>query len=77
MFIFVSKDNTMEPIQLYTKLSYLPSDLKEKVNAFIDYLISKQNKELSKNAPKFGCAKDQIYISPDFDEPLADFNDYQ
>ena len=66
----------MEHIQLYTKLSYLPSDLKSEVNDFIDFLLSKRKKENKKKIPTFGCAKGQIYLSPDFDEPLEDFKEY-
>ena len=64
----------MEQIQLITKLNHLPDDLKSEVNDFIDFLLSKR--EMKLKIPKFGCAKGQIYISPDFDEPLDDFKDY-
>lgn len=66
----------MEQIQLYTKLSNLPTDLKSEVNDFIDFLLSKRKKEIQQKKPKYGCAKGEIYISPDFDEPLDDFKDY-
>lgn len=66
----------MEQIQFYSKLSYLPADLKSEVNDFIDFLLSKRKKENRKKIPKFGCAKGQIYLSPDFDEQLEDFKDY-
>ena len=66
----------MDQIQLHTKLKQLPSDLKSEVNDFIDFLLSKREKEIEKKTPKFGCAKGQIYISPDFDEPLDDFKEY-
>jgi hypothetical protein len=66
----------MEQIQLYTKLNYLPTDLKSEVNDFIDFLLSKWKKEIKKKTPKFGRAKGQIYMSPDFDQPLDDFKDY-
>ncbi len=66
----------MEQIQLNTKISYLPSDLKSEVNDFVDFLLSKRKKKIRKKQPKFGCAKGQIYMSPDFDEPLEDFKDY-
>ena len=61
---------------LYTKINYLPTELKTEVNDFIDFLLSKRKSELKKKQPKFGCAKGQIYLSPDFDEPMADFKDY-
>ena len=66
----------MKQIQLYTKLINLPTDLKSEVNDFIDFLLSKRKMEIKKKTPKFGCAKGQIYISPDFDEPLEDFKEY-
>jgi len=66
----------MEQSQLFTKIYYLPPDLKSEVNDFIDYLLNKRKKEIKKVKPEFGCAKGQIYISPDFDEPLDDFKEY-
>ncbi|MBN1926628.1 MAG: DUF2281 domain-containing protein [Prolixibacteraceae bacterium] len=66
----------MEYIQLYTKINSLPNDIKSEVNDFIDFLMSKRKKEIKKKKPKFGCAKGQIFISADFDEPLDDFNEY-
>lgn len=66
----------MERIQLYTKIAYLPSDLKSEVNDFVDFLLSKRNKETIKKQPQYGCAKGLIYMSPDFDEPLEDFKEY-
>ncbi|MGC9331757.1 MAG: DUF2281 domain-containing protein [Bacteroidales bacterium] len=31
---------------------------------------------IKKKQPIFGCADGEIYMSPDFDEPLDDFKDY-
>lgn len=66
----------MTHLQLYTKIKRLPSDLKSEVSDFIDFLLSKREKTDEVKKPQFGCAKGQIYISPDFDEPLEDFNEY-
>ncbi len=66
----------MEQVQLNAKIGYLPAELKMQVNDFVDFLLSKRKKEEKKRQPKFGCAKGQIYMSPDFDEPLDDFKDY-
>ncbi len=66
----------MKQIELYTKINDLPSELKVEVNDFIDSLLSKRKNELKKKQPKFGCAKGQIYLSPDFDAPLDDFKEY-
>jgi hypothetical protein len=63
----------MEQLQLFTKINYLPADLKSEVNDFIDFLLSKKQKKVKKKIPKYGCAKGQIYISADFDEPPDDF----
>ena len=66
----------MGHIQLYKKISYLPDHLKAEVSNFIDFLLNKEKGGQKEKKPKFGCAKGQIYISPDFDEPLDDFKDY-
>lgn len=66
----------MEHTQLYTKITSLPNDIKAEVNDFIDFLITRKKQGVKKKTPKFGCAKGQIYISPDFDEPLDDFKEY-
>ncbi|MBK8807429.1 MAG: DUF2281 domain-containing protein [Bacteroidales bacterium] len=66
----------MEHTQLYTKLNYLPADLKSEVNDFIEFLLSKRKMQIKKKTPKFGCAKGQIYLTPDFKEPLDDFKDF-
>ncbi|MBU1718204.1 MAG: DUF2281 domain-containing protein [Bacteroidetes bacterium] len=66
----------MELVNLYTKISYLPVDLKSEVNDFVDFLLSKKKNNRKKKQPKFGCAKGQIILSADFDEPLDDFKEY-
>ena len=63
---------------IYSKLSLLSSEqLKEELLSYIDYLLNRQfsNNE-QKRKPKFGCAKGSFILSPDFDEPLDDFNGY-
>jgi len=66
----------MEHAQLYAKISVLPTDLQSEVNDFVDFLLNKRKKETKKKKTIFGCAKGEIYISPDFDEPLEDFKEY-
>jgi len=66
----------MESLQLYKKINSLSGDLKKEVNDFVDFLLSKKKSRIRKKQPKFGSAKGQIYISPDFDEPLDDFKNY-
>lgn len=66
----------MKHSQLYDKIISLPNDIKSEVNDFIDFLMAKRHIKTKKKKPEFGCAKGQIYISPDFDEPLEDFKEY-
>lgn len=66
----------MTNIQIYNKLHYLNPSLKEEVNDFIDFLLSKQKKKKNRIKPQFGCAKGRFKMSPDFDEPLDDFKEY-
>lgn len=66
----------MSNLTLYTKLETLPPDLKSEVSDFIDLLIVKSSGKKKEIVPKFGCAKDQIHLSDDFDEPLEDFKVY-
>ncbi len=66
----------MTDIQIYNKLHFLKPSLKKEVSDFIDQLLSKQ-KNLKKNKkPKFGCAKGRFKMTPDFDAPLEDLNEY-
>jgi len=66
----------MEHTKLLTKLNHLPIEMQSEVNDFIDFLISRKKKKISKKKPTFGSAKGQITISTDFDEPLEDFTEY-
>ena len=65
----------MEQAQLYSKISVLPTDLQSEVNDFVDFLLNKRKRYKGKETG-FGCAKGEIYISQDFDEPLDDFKEY-
>jgi len=66
----------MSSLTLYTKLETLPPDLKSEVSDFVDFLIVKSSGKKKDIVPQFGCAKDQIHLSDDFDEPLEDFKEY-
>ena len=61
----------MTDLQLYTKLSSLPPTLRAEVNDFVDFLLSKKKKAVKTKKPKFGYAKGQFKMLPDFDEPLG------
>jgi len=54
----------------------LPDELKQQVAEFISFLTAKKNTKKNPKKPKFGCAKGQIIMAPDFDEPLEDFKEY-
>jgi len=63
---------------IYSRISMLSSEnLKQELMFYLDYLLNKQFTEKEeKRKPKFGCAKGMFIMSPDFDEPLDDFNEY-
>mgnify|MGYP006298764121 FL=1 len=67
----------MTDIQLYTKLSELPSNLKSEVADFIDFLKYKSKKNNKKNTNRIpGKAKGLIKMKDNFDDPIEGFNDY-
>lgn len=66
----------MSDVQLYKKLKILKPSLKAEVFDFVDFLLTKQEKEIEPKKPEFGCAKGRFKMSPDFDEPLEDLKEY-
>jgi len=66
----------MTDIQLYTEISSLPTDLKKEVSDFVEFLKQKSRTKKEIKERKFGCAKGFFKMSPDFDEPLDDFEEY-
>ncbi len=61
----------MTDIQLYTKLSELPSNLKSEVAVFIDFLKFKSRKHENNNSNRLsGKAKGLIKMKDNFDEPI-------
>ncbi len=67
----------MTDIQLYTKLSGLPANLKLEVADFIDFLKFKSKKEAHKNKKRIpGKAKGLITMKDNFDDPIKGFNEY-
>lgn len=67
----------MTDIQLYTKLSELPSNLKSEVADFIDFLKYKSKNTDKKNIKRIpGKAKGLIKMKDNFDDPIEGFNDY-
>ena len=65
---------------LYAKINLLPYQKMVEVMDFIDFLLSKEQREKNsiteRRMPKFGCAKGKFKMAADFDAPLEDFNDY-
>ena len=67
----------MTDIQLYTKISELPSNLKSEVADFVDFLKYKLKKIEIKNTKRLpGKAKGLIAMKDNFDEPIEGFKDY-
>ena len=67
----------MTDIQLYTKLSGLPSNLKSEVSDFIDYLKYKSKRKDKTNSKRIsGKAKGLIKMKDNFDDPIEGFNEY-
>lgn len=66
----------MSEIQLYSKISSLPPNLKKEVEDFVDFLNSKFKKETESSKRKLGLAKGLIKMKDNFDEPMEEFKDY-
>ena len=67
----------MTDIQLFTKLSRLPSHLKNEVSDFIEFLDHKSNRQNKKEVKRIpGKAKGMIRMKDNFDEPIEGFEDY-
>ena len=67
----------MTDIQLYTKLSGLPPDLKAEVSDFIDFLKQKRFQKSGKIKKRIpGKAKGLIKMKSNFDDPIEGFNEY-
>lgn len=66
----------MTDIRLYTQISSLPTDLKQEVSDFVEFLKQKTKSKTKLKERRPGVAKGLIKMSADFDEPLEDFKDY-
>jgi hypothetical protein len=61
----------MTDVQLYTKLSSLPSDLKIEVSDFIDFIKYKSERKSLKMKKRIaGQAKGLISLKDNFDDPI-------
>lgn len=66
----------MTDIQLYTKLSMLPRNLKKEVEDFIDFLKIKEKKKKVSGKRTAGLAKGLIKMKENFDDPIEGFKEY-
>lgn len=66
----------MTDLQLFTKLSNLPLNLKTEVSDFVDFLINKSKKRKNESKRVSGKAKGLIEIKESFDDPVAGFENY-
>jgi hypothetical protein len=67
----------MTDIQLYTKISGLPLNLKNEVSDFIDFIKHKSVNGSSNSKKRVaGQAKGMISMNDDFEEPIVGFNEY-
>ncbi len=67
----------MTDIQLYTKLSNLPANLKSEVADFIDFMKFKSEKNSLKIKRRIaGKAKGMISMKENFDDPVEGFKEY-
>ena len=68
----------MTDIQLYTKLSRLPSNLKQEVSNYIDFMKFKSVKNSMKLKKRIlGQAKGLIPMKENFEDPIEGFNEYR
>ncbi len=68
----------MTDIQLYTKLSGLPPNLKKEVVDFIDFIKYKSARGALKSKKRIaGQAKGLISMKDSFDDPIEGFNEYK
>ncbi|PWS33666.1 type II toxin-antitoxin system VapB family antitoxin [Pedobacter paludis] len=66
----------MTDIQLYTKLSELPTGLKKKVSDYIDSLVNKTRTDIHNQKRTSGLAKGLIMIKDNFNDPIKGFEEY-
>jgi hypothetical protein len=67
----------MTNIQLYTKISRLPTNLQYEVNDFIEFLKFKSRKNNGNKTKRVaGMAKGLIKMHNNFDDPIEGFKEY-
>ena len=71
--IAISSKTTSALPFLYGKIESMPTDMQKEMVLFAEFLLSKTALIYQ---PKFGSLKGKIKLAADFDEPLADFEEY-
>ncbi len=66
----------MTDTTLKLEINSLPKEMRAEVADFVAFLKTKSKSKPNLKAREFGFAKGKIKLSPDFDEPLEDFNQY-
>jgi hypothetical protein len=68
----------MTDAQLYSAALSFPPDLKKEIVEFVEYSRSNTKSQLKSQLKRrqLGCAKGLIQLSPNFGEPLEDFEGY-
>ena len=66
----------MTDTTLKLEINSLPKEMRAEVADFVEFLKTKSKSKTKLKAREFGFAKGKIKLSPDFDEPLDEFNQY-
>ncbi len=66
----------MTDTTLKLEINSLPKEMRKEVADFVEFLKTKSKSKPKLKVREFGFAKGKIKLSPDFDEPLEDFNQY-
>ncbi|MBD0278525.1 MAG: DUF2281 domain-containing protein [Flavisolibacter sp.] len=63
-------------LQLIEKIKQLPPHYQQEVEDFVDFILERKITSSEKKERTSGQLKGKVWMSPDFDAPLEDFNDY-
>lgn len=69
----------MTYLQFYQKYQTLPPAYQAEIADFLEFLATRKvsSRPAERKTPVFGSAKGLFQISPNFDDPIEDFADYQ
>lgn len=66
----------MNTTSLQLKINSLPTNLRQEVADFVEFLKTKKVVKSKFKKREFGCGKSKIILAKDFDSPLEIFKDY-